>query len=103
MLSMGSLMGVGMFLAWYTVMLFTIIPEMRDKVKMGLYTIVFICLFFPDIEYLELPFGLTLNIQLYAIMLCGMELIEKWTKYILKKKSRKGKLSKKMKILYESL
>lgn len=39
-----------------------------------------------------------------AIMICGIELIEKYTKYIIEIKIKKGKeIFKRMKYIYESL
>ena len=104
MLPISSVIRVLYFLAIYIFVLFCFAPEMRKKYKIWLYTIVFVCLFFPDIEYLNLPFGLKINIQTYAIMICGVELIEMWTKHILGNKKKQGKkLSKKMEKIYESL
>lgn len=104
MLPIGSVIGVLFFLVAYIFILFNFIPEARKQYKIWLYTIVFVCLFFPDIEYLALPLGLKINIQIYAIMVCGMELIEMYTKRILERKKKQGKkLSKKMERVYESL
>lgn len=104
MLPISSVISVLFFLTVYIFVLFFFVPEMRKKYKIWLYTIVFVCLFFPNIEYLDLPFGLKVNIQTYAIMVCGMELIEMYTKHILESKKKQGKkLSKKMEKIYESL
>ena len=104
MLPISSVISVLFFLVVYIFVMFFFVPDMRKKYKILLYTIVFACLFFPDIEYLDLPFRLKVNIQTYAIMVCGMELIEMWTKHILDSKKKQGKkLSEKMEKIHESL
>ena len=104
MLPISSVISVLLFLVVYIFVMFFFVPDMRKKYKILLYTIVFACLFFPDIEYLDLPFRLKVNIQTYAIMVCGMELIEMWTKHILDSKKKQGKkLSEKMEKIHESL
>lgn len=104
MLPTASVISVLFFLVVYIFILFNFIPEARKQYKIWLYTIVFVCLFFPDIEFLNLPLGLKINIQTYAIMVCGMELIEMYAKHILEIKKKRGKkLSKKMERIYESL
>ena len=104
MLPISSVISILIFLAAYIFILLNFVPEIRKKFKIYLYTLVFICLFFPDIEYFDFPFGMKINLQLYAIMVCGVELIEMYTKHILESKKEQGKkLSKKMEKIYESL
>ena len=55
-------------------------------------------------ELWKFPFGVKVGIQLYAIAVCGIELIEMYLKCYLEKMKREGKrLSERMNTLYESL
>lgn len=68
------------------------------------YTVVFIALFFPNIENLVLGNRIGINLRFYAIVLSGMEGIDMWTKYIFSRKIETGKkLSKRNNKIYESL
>lgn len=104
MLPISSIIGIALVIVLYALIIFCFIPEARKIYRLSLYSVVFICLFFPDIEYINLPFGLKVNIQTYATMLCGAELVEMYTKHIIEKKKKQGKkLSKKIEKIYESL
>nr|DAQ87105.1 MAG TPA: Protein translocase subunit SecDF PROTEIN, beta barrel, TRANSPORT [Caudoviricetes sp.] len=104
MLPLSSIVTVFAILAVYVFILFRFIPSVRKTIKAWIYTLVFIGLFFPDMELWKFPFGVKVGIQLYAIAVCGIELIEMYLKCYLEKMKREGKrLSERMNTLYESL
>lgn len=104
MVSIQSMISSILFLVVYFFVFIFSTEELRKKDKLLIYTIVFILLFFPDTEKIELPLGLVFNLHTYAIMVGGMELMELWTKYILGKRRTKGKpLCDRMEKLYKSL
>lgn len=104
MLPLSSVVTVLLILAFYVIVLFCFVPEARKTMKTWIYTFVFIGLFFPNIEFWQFPFGLKVNFQLYAIVVCGIELIEMYVKFYLEKRKEKGKkISQRMNTVYESL
>ena len=104
MLTFGNIIVVCIGMAIYIHFLLFEKAEIRERLKTYIYCIVFIGLLLPDIETIEFPYGLHLDIQLYAVVICGIELTDRFAKHIIKSKINKGKqLSKKEKDIYDSL
>lgn len=100
MMTYNNIVSVGMFLVYYICMLWFLKPEAREIIKTYIYFLVFVGLFLPSIVILKITF----NIQLYATVICGIELIDRVTKQIIKSRIDKGKkISSKVKRIYESL
>lgn len=85
----------------YILVTFTMVPKIRKLLKIWLYILVFIALIFPEFKGIG---NLKLNIEIYAIVLAGIEVFEMILKYIVDDKQTKGKsISKKIKEIYESM
>ena len=104
MLPIMSIISVGLILGSYIFCTFLMVPKIRKFYKLLIYILVFIALFFPDIEYIEFPLGLKVNFQLYAIVLCGIELFELCIEFYVEGKKRDKKpISKNLERVYQSL
>lgn len=104
MLPIASIISVLIVLVFYVFCTFFMDARMRKFYKLLLYTVVFLALFFPDIEFFELPFGSRVRFHTYAIVLCGVELFELLLKFYVEGRKREKKpISKKLERIYESL
>lgn len=104
MLPITSIMSIGCCLGGYCLCFLLWPPKLTQYLKLFFYTIVFVALFFPEINQVVLGPDMKWNIHLYAIVLCGIELIEKYTQLIIRRRIEKGKsVSKHFLELYELL
>ena len=104
MLNINTIIAIFQVLGLYIFIMFYLVPYVRVRFKIILYGMVFITLFFPELDYIKLPFGIIFNFRTYAIVLSGIELIEMTVKAVLEKKLKKEKkMSKRLMRLYDSL
>ncbi len=88
----------------YVFVTFKMKTIIRMYMKLFIYALVFIALFFPDIKFFRPTETLTFNIKIYAIVLCGIEVFELGIKcYVRRRKQEKRPVSKKLERIFESL